>query len=163
MELLDVSADGEHPIFVANDKLLPEGSEGQRQLYESARVAGLRFVCVLPGGAPSSGSCTAGSATPNEPRSPDREDLKRRGADLLVGARLPGKARSTCGSAASQTVAVSEAEKKNRGPSKSWFWGAAADGSTAIFSTEAEPGSSDLYEFDVDAKRPSRSPKASVG
>jgi hypothetical protein len=46
-------------------------------------------------------------------------------------------------------VAVSEEGETLSGTSKSWFWGAASDGSKAIFSTSTEPGVSDLYEFDV--------------
>ena len=48
---------------------------------------------------------------------------------------------------AAQTVAVSEKGEEESGTSASWFWGAAVDGSAAIFST-----GSDLYRFDVDSE-----------
>jgi hypothetical protein len=58
------SADGTKAFFIANDKLAPEGSAKQTQLY--ARVAGdpqLHFVCILPDGAPLAGFCSAGKIT----------------------------------------------------------------------------------------------------
>jgi hypothetical protein len=148
MELLGLSADGKQAVFMANGKLTEEGSGGgTRQLYESVRGAGLRLVCILPGGAPVNGSCTAGSGTLSA-------DLG--GAFSSDGERIfwstpaGGEGKIYVRIGGTQTIPVSEAAEKAVGASKSWFWGSVDDGSKAIFSTEVEPGVSNLYEFDVE-------------
>ena len=62
--LAALTADGSHLAFTTPVELLPEGTAGQVQLYEHVRGVGLHFVCILPDRTPTSGSCTAGSATP---------------------------------------------------------------------------------------------------
>jgi hypothetical protein len=151
VELGDVSADGEHAVFLANDKLLPEGTEGPFQLYEHVRGAGVRFVCVLPeGGGPVSGSCTAGAGGAPKPQmgriSSDGERIfwtTPNASEGKIYVRIGG----------TQTVAVSQGGEEQSGTKGSSFQGAAVGGSVAIFITSnAGAGISDLYEFDVDGK-----------
>lgn len=64
-------------------------------------------------------------------------------------------ATSPCTEAATKacTIPVSAAAEEAQGTSASWFWGAAADGSKAIFSTgNLRAGEATLYEFDVDGE-----------
>jgi hypothetical protein len=63
-------------------------------------------------------------------------------------------ATSPCTEAATRacTIQISKAGEEATGTSKSWFWGAAGDGSVAIFSTQGDFSRSDLYEFDVDGE-----------
>jgi hypothetical protein len=148
MELLGVSADDEHAVFLANGKLAAQGTKGQSQLYESVRGEAPRFVCILPGGGAVSVSCTAGSSSAGgHPGaqigriSSDGERIFWSSSKIYV--RIGG----------TQTIPVSEEGEALSGTSGSWFWGAAADGSKAIFSTtDIEAGISDLYEFDVDTE-----------
>src|SRR5262249_46878947 len=63
IELQGISADGKVAAFAANDSLEGTGAPGAQQveLYVSGEGEGPpRFVCVLPGGAPSAGPCSAG-------------------------------------------------------------------------------------------------------
>jgi NHL repeat len=151
MGMQEVSADGEHALFIVFlGKLLPEASEGISQLYLSSPT-GLYFPCILPDGAPVSGSCTAGS-TPSGAGNPGAQigRISDDGQRIFWSAPSPGEGKLYVRIGGAQTVAVSEEGEALSGTGKSWFWGAATDGSTAIFSTEAEPGGADLYEFDVD-------------
>jgi len=65
-ELQGVSADGEHAVFQAKDKLTADANEGEAgkgsnlQLYESSGGA-LHLVSVLPDGAPSKVNASAGT------------------------------------------------------------------------------------------------------
>lgn len=55
------SADGLTAIFIANDKLAPDGAEKVTQLYaHTAGNTALRLVCVLPSGKALDGFCSAG-------------------------------------------------------------------------------------------------------
>jgi hypothetical protein len=161
--LLGVSEDGEQAAFTASDAIAPGGSAGEEQLYEHARGSeSPGFVCVLPGGEAVSGSCTAGSGTPSNPGaqigriSSDGErifwsTLTGSGEGKLYVRIDPDPAIE----GDEQTRAVSEGGEEQSGTSRSWFWGAASDGSTAIFSTEVGANDSDLYEFDVDLEETS--------
>jgi hypothetical protein len=62
-ELQDVSSDGSHMVFRANDKLTPEASSetGIHQVYESYGGGRLRLVSVLPDGTASTQDSSAGS------------------------------------------------------------------------------------------------------
>ncbi len=152
LELLGVSADGEHAAFVANDKLSPQGGNGQRQLYEHVRGEGLRLACVLPAGGAVSGSCTAGSVTAADPGAQIGK-ISSDGERVFWSTPGGGEGQIYVRIGGTQTVAVSKAGEEESETSGSWFWGAAMDGSKAIFSTSSEPGVSDLYEFEVDTKQ----------
>jgi len=151
MQLLDVSANGEHAIFIANGKLLPEGKAGGLQLYEHARGLGLRFVCILPGGESVSGLCTAGSSTLSDPIA-ETGRISADGQRIFWSTSAGEEGKLYVRIGGTQTVAVSEGGEEGSGTSKSLFWGAASDGSVAIFSTRVSGSESDLYEFDVDGK-----------
>jgi hypothetical protein len=146
------SADGTHAIFITNTAPAPGGTEGQIQLYESVRGVGTSFVCFLPSGEAVSGACTAGS----------REGSFRlwglTGAISSDGERVfwstpgsgEGKLYVRIGGA--ETLAVSQAAEEAAGTKASWFWGAAADGSKAVFSTGKfeEDAKAKLYSFEPD-------------
>jgi len=141
LALLGVSADGGHAVFVTNGELAEEGAgKGTQQLYESVGGAPPRLACILPGGKPESGGCTAGSGTLGaDPNGAISDDGER------VFWSAPGKGIYVR-SAGTQTVAVSTAEK-------AWFWGAAADGSVAIFSSGfLSQGKATLHSFELEGE-----------
>ena len=112
---------------------------------------------MLPGGTPVAGSCTAGSSsgTPGAQIGRISEDGER------IFWSTPGSGEGELYvridpdptiEGDEETRAVSEEGEEESGTAGSWFWGAATDGSTAIFSTEVTPNDSDLYEFKVDGE-----------
>ena len=153
-ELQGVSADSTHTTFTSNVKLSEEGSEGQQQLYETVGAVGPRLVCILgPGGKPVSGSCAAGSSTISANPGARTGVISSDGERIFWSTPAGGEGKLYVRIGGSETVAVSEAAEKETGTVHSWFWGAAADGSKAVFTTtKAEAGISDLYAFDVDGK-----------
>jgi hypothetical protein len=153
MKLLGVSADGEHAVFLANDKLAEGGGKGQRQLYESVRGEAPHFACILPGGGAVSVSCTGGSVEGGGEPGAQIGRISSNGERIFWSTPGRGEGKIYVRIGGTQTVAVSQAGEEESGMSASWFWGAAADGSKAIFSTlHPEAGVSDLYEFDVDTE-----------
>ncbi len=164
-EIQGVSADGETLVFVANDSFVgsgaPANAVGKSQLY--ARSGGeLRFLCVLPGGAPTSEPCVAGGDK-NAGGGKNYRKVTVAGALSADGRRVfwtapgaPGRIYvrenpfgegAECSDpTAPCTVAVSKAAEKTAGTSGSRWWAAADDGSAAIFTTGGR-----LYEFDVDS------------
>ena len=161
LELQGVAADGEAAIYLANKTLAgtgaPDALEGARQLYATADEE-TRFACVKPGGAPSAKGCSGG--TFNDSVGPNRS-ASLQGAISADGGRIywtdspngpgplylrenPFAEGVECVTASAPcTLAVSaQGEALTGGGDKAQFWGAAADGSRAIFSVAG-----DLYEF----------------
>jgi DNA-binding beta-propeller fold protein YncE len=174
LELQGVSADGSHAIYVAPDNLtkdapnIGEGTPDQQsdnpQLYEYAGGQ-LRFLCYLPNGSKSTLACSAGShdrVGANEGR---RANLHN--AVSADGARVYWT--ETTSGLGSGTLYLREnadqAQSKISGgkcsePAKACtylvssepalFWGAAANGSKAVFTTgEPKAGNGKLFEFDA--------------
>ena len=141
MELEGVSADATHAVFRSNGKLAPGGKAGSYQLYESVRGASPRFVCLKPGGAPVAGGCTAGFGPRNETRGTNVS-----GAISADGQRIywtdEVEERLYVRIGGSQTLDVSKAAEDEAKAKGSSFWGAASDGSRAIFSLGGR-----LYRF----------------
>jgi hypothetical protein len=162
------SADGSHAIFNAAAKLTAEAPAlvgasisaevNEPLLYEHVEgEAGLRFVCILPNKEPVSTPCGAG--TPAGVQGGWRSNLQ--GAISADGSRIfwtafsgsmesggghPGRIYLRIDGA--KTIAVSQSASAE----PAWFWGAAEDGSRAIFEVTAGPLKDNLYEFDVEAE-----------
>ena len=167
LEPQGVSADGQITAFVANDSLEGSGappSAGQKlQLYVKGPGAGPRFACILPGGAPTSTPCSAGTGpgsaigkmrlvSVTNALSEDGRQLYW--SDSIVDGKIYlrenplGEGAECSGAGAPCAVAVSQAGETLSGTNASHFWGAAADGSAAIFTTGALlGGKADLYRF----------------
>lgn len=146
--LRGVSADGVHAIFTANGRLATGGSSaGARQLYESVRGEGVRFVCFLPGGAPVNGPCTSGSDNVSGFPAADARAISADG-ERIFWSPGSGESKIYVRSGGTQTVAVSKAAEEIQGTSKSWFWGAAEDGSRAIISTGNAEAT--LYSYELE-------------
>jgi hypothetical protein len=156
MSLLGVSADGEHAAFTASDKISSQGKAGQHQLYEAGGGQAPRLICILPaaqGGSAVSGSCRAGSTTPESDDPGAQIGRVSSEGERIFWSAPAGNGKIYVRIGGTQTVAVSEGGEEESDTTKFWFWGAAADGSKAIFSAlDTEAGVSDLYEFDVDSK-----------
>ncbi len=166
-------------IFVAQDALtadapvLPEEAVGKEfQLYEHT-PGGLRFICRLPSGAPYGGACAAGMAA----GSSDDNAAAVQNAISADGSRVFWTAyKGGLGSGVPEGIAgkiylrlhpeeeqsavsgleCSEPEKactiavsQSVSPEAAQYWGAANDGSKAIFKIVDGPLKDNLYEFDV--------------
>ncbi len=164
-QIQGVSADGSHMIFATTSKLAPEGTAGPYQLYESAEPgAAPRLVCILPNGEAWNAPCTAGMGEAAADNGGIRtgaisEDGERIFWSSSQGHGATGKIYVRIGG--TETVAVSQAGEELAGTGESVFWGAAADGSRAIYTTgggtvgsseTAQVGVSNmrLFAFDVD-------------
>lgn len=138
-------------IFTTNGKLTeaaPSSKEGQ--LLYGRDVNGIRYLCVLPGGTPSAGPCTAGGsvmASVNNLRvrlenafSTDGSLLYFTDSNGLYLRQNPfGEGGECSGEAAPCTTKVADKGAQ--------FWGAAEDGSRAIYSREGQ-----LSEFRAASK-----------
>jgi hypothetical protein len=147
------SADGSKAVFSAIGKLTSNARNNQRQAYEVVNEVP-KLVCVLPGagGATPTGGCTLGSG----PSSSERERnlfnaVSDDGSRVFWNAneRLYVRIGGTESFAVSQTV--------NNDPA--FFWGAASDGSKAIFTTAGN----ELYDFDVATKTPTKVAEGVLG
>jgi hypothetical protein len=143
-ELQGFSADGSHAVFRANAKLSADAAPGTGyQLYDFSGGEP-RLVSVLPGGAPSA-SASAGTGEGFDGRSSSLlHAVSEDGSKIYWSAFANGAVSNGPGKLfvrldGTVTLPVS-------GGSKAIFWGAAADGSRAIYD---EGGS--LFEFDLEA------------
>lgn len=151
VELLGTSADGSHAIFSSTDKLNEDGTEKTTQLYESVNGAPPGFVCFLPSGAPFGGNCTAGTTVASGNLRPLQGAISADGSRIFWSAGGAAARPLYVRIDGTHTVAVSEAAEGAEGTSGSEFWGAAADGSSAVFTTgDSVTGQAALYSFDVD-------------
>jgi hypothetical protein len=149
--LRGTSADGTHAIFTTNTKLSAEGKEGVEQLYESVGGAVPRFVCRLPNGTPFNGACTAGTLSSTGLVRPLGGAISADGQRIFFSTGGAGAQALYVRIAGTQTVAVS-------GGAAATFWGAAADGSVAVFTSGGT-----LHSFDVDGKADSTIAAGVVG
>lgn len=165
LELQGTSADGSVAIFAANDKLTAnapaqpskcvEQGGCESRLYAS-RAGQLRFLCILPNGAPASGRCTAGGSS--------AWALKRSNRTLRVDDAISADGNRVYWSAANDAIYLRENPFGGGAscvtpaspctvpvaPPGSVYWGAAEDGSSAIYSTGAvSNGTAELYRFDA--------------
>jgi hypothetical protein len=140
------SAEGNHAIFTANDKLAEGGKVDTTQLYESVSGEAPRFVCQLPNGAPFEGACTAGTTSSNGLK-PLPGAISADGERIFFSTGGAGARPLYVRIGGTQTVAVS-------GGAAATFWGAAGDGSVAVFEIEenGSPLDDNLYRFDVDSE-----------
>lgn len=164
LQPMGASADGSRAIFVAPDDLpgtaAPENADDHLQLYEHDEQDGLRFVCILPSGNASKRPCYAGTA--DEDRGGPNHVGSFQGAISADGERIfwtealgtdkfgPGKLFVRF----REEPTSREVSGKVSKPDPARFWGAAADGSRAIFAFEAGAEADKLFSFDVDAGLP---------
>jgi NHL repeat len=140
LELLGLSTDGSHMVFRANRKLDEGGAKGPIRLYETVGSGKPRLVCKLPDGTPFEGNCTAGTESPESRPLP--------GVVSADGQRI---FFSTGGNGARPLyVRINGTETVEVSASPATFWGAAGDGSVAIFSTGELSSGETLFSFDVD-------------
>jgi DNA-binding beta-propeller fold protein YncE len=180
LEVQGVTADGSHAIYVANDSLTeasPPNPKHIFQLYEKS-AAGLRFVCILPDGKavdPLTEGCYAGTAeggvlggaTFGQGKVGNFENaISADGGRIFwtavkFNAAPPGgpgriyvRIDPDPGSEGDEeTLDVSKGGEELSGVSEaSRYWGAAEDGSKAIFTTGNLASGADLYRFDVDSQ-----------
>lgn len=158
----------------AQPACLANGNGCTFQLYAKASGGAVRFLCVLPGGTLSTAPCAAGTGWGNipivgDPLGDAGRLLTAQNAVSADGSRVfwtssitsgdgriyarenPLATGAECKTAASRcTVDVSKRGEEESGTTKSHFWAAAEDGSTAIYTT-GKTGQSDLYEYDLEA------------
>ena len=125
-------------------------------LYERA-PEGLRFVCYLPNGTPSSGACGPGTVVglPGGALSSARNAISADGtrifwsipSDSSNPAQAPGPIYARIDGTETREVSSSVA------PDPAWYWTAADDGSKVIFAFASGTHKDELYEFDVDAQK----------
>lgn len=178
LEMQGRSEDGSVVAFVANAALEGSGAPAQagctpgggplcrEELYVKGPGGVPVFACVLPGGTPSAKACSAGNGTPAS-RSRKANVANALWSDgkgifwtegigdgpVYLRENPLGAGTECSGAGAPCTVAVSKAGEEASGTSASVYWGAAKDGSVAVFSTaDVGTGVSDLYEFAVGSK-----------
>ena len=131
-ELQGFSADGSVALIQANGKLTNNGQTA-RQLYE-ATSGGLRLVCILPGGTASKGACSAGAG--GSVQRLDRvgnlgHAISEDGTRIYWSESAGGPGKLYLRINHAETKVVSEVTDTH-------FWGAAADGSVAVYSAGNE-------------------------
>lgn len=137
-EVEGLAADGSRSFFIAPGKLTNNASEAN-QLYEARQGQGqLRLVCILPGGAPYTGDCTAGTGGSGDA---DRSHWLSRAVSedgsvvYWTAARLsPGNLYVRVNASVTHAVSTGSAR----------FWTASATGSKALFAEGEE-----LREYDL--------------
>jgi len=176
--VLGFSADGTTSVFVADGKLTAEAPSlppGELLLYMHSKGEGLRFVCRLPNGMANPTACGAGMVAGNpigqasavqnavsadgsrvfwtaysgtveiSPKGVPGQIYLRKNPDQEQSAISGGEcteAERACTIAVSGSVSPEPAE----------YWGAAEDGSTAIFKIAKGPLAGNLYSFDVESE-----------
>lgn len=158
-ELQGVSGDGSTALYAANGKLTTDAPAEEKLLYAfRAGEPGPRYLCILPGGAPSAEQCTAGGPVlpTYDNRLPRLNGALSQDGDRVYWSDASGHlylrenpfgegAECTGGAPCSVSVAAGAEEKAQ-------FWGASADGGRAVFSAAKEGKEASLYEFDAASK-----------
>jgi hypothetical protein len=168
-DLQGTSANGKEAVFRANDKLTEDATNGVFQAYYASKGA-LNLVCLLPSGAPYTGTCTAGTAK-NEINPPDlnrtasvKNALSEDGSQVYwtasesssgpgkVYLRVnPGQPQSALSGGAcvepdkACTIKVSETKSSKA----SRFVAASSDGSRALFQVTDGPAEGKLFLFEL--------------
>jgi hypothetical protein len=131
-DLQGFSADGNVALVQANGKLTNNAST-VRQLYEAAE-GGLRLVCILPSGKASKEPCSAGAggSTQRPARTGNLQHaISDDGTRIYWSESETGPGKLYLRIDHSETKTVSESPNAH-------FWGAAADGSAAVYSVGTE-------------------------
>jgi hypothetical protein len=181
VELDGVSADGTEALFTAPENLAGTEAPALAALGEEAREVqlyahtseALRFVCILPDGAPSETGCAAGTVA-NDGHSrfgsvqnaisadgqrvywSSHESYEGTGRLYLRLNPMQKQSRVAAGECTQVkdacTLDVSREAEESAGAEKSTFWLASEDGGTALFSVESASGGgvSDLYKFTLE-------------
>jgi DNA-binding beta-propeller fold protein YncE len=171
MRVQGFSADGNRTVFVANDSLPGSGAPAQpagcagentghcvQQLYEHTVGQGTSFVCVLPNSGPATHGCSAGMTNESISQNGDYErdgsfqNAVSAGGDRVFWTELSGHAGPGRLFVRFFEEPVSRPVSQIVSGAPARFWGAASDGSRAVFEFE-EGGSAvdkDLYSFDVE-------------
>jgi hypothetical protein len=164
LEVQGVSADGTKAIYTANDNLIgttapnigeeTEVDKDNFQLYEHTIGGETRFACILPNGKPVEEACAAGTSLGEiiKHRLSNVENaISQDGSRVFwTAAKVIGPGRIFVRIDGTSTVAVSRPISEE--PAR--WWGAAEDGSVAVFSFTAGAKNGELYAFDVDSKTP---------
>jgi DNA-binding beta-propeller fold protein YncE len=165
-ELQGLSADGAISIYTANDNLkntgAPTNLDGREQLYENG-PSGTSFVCILPGGAPTSDPCTAGSrfsGVVGQSRNSSLDNaISADGQRIFwtdyhsAAAPNEGPGRIYLRIGGTKTIPVSQGgEEESGAPDSSVFLKASDDGSEALYLTGNAVDGEDLFEFDVEGE-----------
>jgi hypothetical protein len=157
LELQGVSADGSVAIYVAPDELSPDApnnADKRPQLFRHTAGGEVEFVCTLPGGVPTNKPCYAGTIREfyGEGRlhnlqnaiSDDGSRVFWTESDVETGpGRIFVRVEGEAGSRPVSTLVSGD---------NAVFYGAAGDGSKAIFAIDdLSPLDDNLYRLDVDA------------
>jgi hypothetical protein len=151
-ELQGVSEDGSTAVLRVNDKLSEDAIAGKYQVYE-ARGGELRLVCILPGGTPHPGDCSAGSPGLHPERSATVANAISRDGSRIYWSTTKGE--RGLGRIYLRLNGTSTVEVSGKASSaEARFWGASADGSKALFSIEDQTApitvlNHNLYEYDL--------------
>jgi DNA-binding beta-propeller fold protein YncE len=147
-ELQGPSADGSHAIFRASDALTEDAPvlpADKPLLYESYGGGQLRYVCILPNGAPLNGPCSAGTPFAqliNRYGSVEHA-ISEDGGKIYWSAAALGPGKLYLRLFGEETLLVSAADAQ--------FWTASADGSKALYSVGA-----DLLAYDLGSESSSK-------
>ena len=164
-EVEGISADGSVTIFSVNDNLTPDAPAQPQECVEEsspsaetclpriyeAKGGGLSDVCILPGGTPYAGGCTAGSSSQSgrfERFGNVSHAISDDGSRIFWTAASVGAGKLYARIGGAETVEVSSEPAR--------FWSAAADGSKAIYTVgklASDNGEgAKLLEFDVESE-----------
>jgi hypothetical protein len=167
-EMQGASADSSVAVFAVNDNLVagmpaqpqacvdnvnPSAETCERRLYES-RGGELHNVCVLPGGAPFSGACSAGAGGPLESAGRAgslNNAVSADGSRIFWSAAEEGPASLYVRINGTETVSVSAS-------SSTRFLSASANGSKAVYSVNDK-----LFEFDIDTETETQVAEGFIG
>jgi hypothetical protein len=166
VELQGIADDGSRAIFVTNDDLEGTGApdigettlsyDDNIQLYEHQKPGSPRFVCILPSGKPLQEACAAGTSVAwgnivSHLFSNVENAISADGSRIFwTAAKDVGPGRIFVRINGTSTVGVSVPISTD--PAR--WWGAAEDGSVAVFSFTAGAHANELYAFNVDTKTP---------
>ncbi len=174
-ELQGISADGAEAVFRLRDKLTEDATSGVWQAYHVSKD-GLRVICILPSGSPSSGNCSLGTslgfvggnvsesefhrhASVSNALSGDGKRAywtaseKEGGAGKVYLRLNPGEEQSEIsgGECTEPEKACTVRVSETKSTKSSRFLGASADGAKALFDVTEGTLMGSLYLFDAEA------------
>jgi hypothetical protein len=149
-ELQGFSANGRKAVFMLPFKLTDDAVEGAEQAYEASEGR-VSLLCVLPSGAPLGRGCAAGTRA--APVYINRgSSLKHAISD--DGSRVywtdqgrgPGQIYLRLNGATTLPVSGTQSTAKSQ------FWGASADGSSALFAVTEKTKAGKLYQYSLESE-----------